>query len=98
MNDTPTNTVPSDANQPEATPLIVSEVKVWWKNYTVWANAITVVTLVLANYFGVQVDTQISAGVLAILNIVLQSPRMATTKAKALARNMAIRARMFRKA
>ena len=73
-------------------------ITVWYKNGVLWTNAVTALVLILTTYCGVTVPTELQVSIMTVINIALQAPKMAPTKAKALARNMAIRARMFRKA
>jgi len=75
---------------------IPGEVKVWYKNVTLWTNVVTVGVLILTQNFGVTIDPQIQTGILAIINIVLRVPTMAVTKAKATSRNKAIKAKFVK--
>ena len=70
------------------------EKKVWYQSIPLWTNVVTVAGLILTNHFGIQIDPKIQAGILAIINIVLQAPRMAATKARAAAHNKMVRSRM----
>lgn len=76
---------------------IPAEVTVWYKNSTLIANAFTATVLILTNYCGVTVPTELQVSIMTVINIALQAPKMATTQAKAVARNMATRARLLRK-
>ena len=69
---------------------------VWYKNVSLWTNAITVGCLVAAQFFGIVIDPKIQAGIIAIINIVLQAPKMATTTASANEHNKSVRARIMR--
>lgn len=69
---------------------------VWYKNVTLWTNIITCGALVLTNYFGVSIPAELQAGLLAIVNLVLQAPGMATTQAGADTHNRVIRSRMMK--
>jgi hypothetical protein len=77
----------------EETPIPV-EKSVWYKNVTLWTNVVAVVAIILNNYFGIAIDPKLQAGILAIINLVLQTPNMATTQAKADAHNKGVRAKM----
>lgn len=77
----------------EDTPIPV-EVTVWWKNVTLWTNVVAVTAMILTNYFGVTIDPKIQAGIIAILNMILQAPKMASTQARAKAHNASVRARI----
>lgn len=77
------------------TPIPVAKT-VWYKNATFWTNVITVSCLAAAQFCGIQLDPKLQAGLLAIVNILLQTPSMATTKAKANLHNKAVRARIIR--
>jgi len=68
---------------------------VWYKNATLWANIITVVVLTLTTYCGIKVPAELQAGILAIVNLILQAPAMTSTKAKADTHNRSIRSRMI---
>jgi hypothetical protein len=69
---------------------------VWYKSVTLWTNVVTVGCLIATQYFGVAIDPKLQAGILAIVNLVLQAPTMAATKARAETHNRAVRARMVR--
>lgn len=77
------------------TPIPVAKT-VWYKNATFWTNVITVSCLAAAQFFGIQFDPKLQAGLLAIINILLRTPSMATTQAKADLHNKAVRARIIR--
>ncbi len=79
----------------EVTPIPV-EKTVWYKNATLWTNIVTVAALVATQYFGVTIDPKLQAGILAIVNLVLQAPTMAATKNSADTHNKAVRSRMMR--
>lgn len=64
-------------------------IQVWYRNPTLWANVITIGSIILADQFGISISKEVIAGLLTIVNIVLQVPQMAPTQDKARARNMA---------
>jgi hypothetical protein len=76
---------------------IPAEVTVWYKNSTLIANAFAAIVLILTNYCGITVPTELQVSIMTVINIALQAPKMAGTQAKAVARNMETRARLFRK-
>jgi hypothetical protein len=75
---------------------IPKEVTVWYKNKALWTNVITVAVLILTTYCGVAVPATLQASILAIVNILIQSPTMATTQEKARRHNRNIRSRLIR--
>jgi len=75
---------------------VPGEVTVWYKNITILTNVVTVGALILTQYFGVVIDPKLQAGILAIINVALRVPSMATTNSRAMAHNRAIRARMIK--
>jgi len=93
MADIPVTPIPPPTPAPAPLP---TEVSVWYKNYTLWANVIAIAGIVLPQFFGIQIDPKVSAGVMAILNVILQAPKMAVTESRAMAHNKAIRAKLFR--
>jgi hypothetical protein len=72
------------------------EKTVWYKNITFWTNVVVAVGLILTTYIGVQMPASLQASILAIVNIILQAPSMASTKAKAIAHNKGVRAKMIK--
>lgn len=82
---------------PEPTPATIPvEVVVWYKSVTLWTNVITTSVLILNQVFGYQIDPKLQAGILAIVNVVLQAPKMAVTQSRATAHNKAVREKLFR--
>lgn len=75
---------------------IPKEVTVWYKNISLWTNVVTVLVLVLTSYCGMAVPAELQASILAIINILLQSKTMASTQAKAVRHNKAVRSRIIR--
>jgi len=67
---------------------------VWYKNKTFWVNLITVAVLISTTYFGIAVPLELQTGLLALVNIILQSPSMAITRARAKYHNRSIRVHM----
>jgi hypothetical protein len=62
-------------------------INVWWKDITLWTNVIAIAALVLNSQFGIALTPEIQASIIAILNVVLKIPRMATTQTSATQRN-----------
>lgn len=75
---------------------IPKEVTVWYKNVSLWTNVVTVLVLISTSYFGVVVPSELQAGILAIINILLQSKTMVSTQSKAVRHNKAVRSRIIR--
>jgi hypothetical protein len=69
---------------------------VWYKNPTLWVNVVVAAALISATYFGVTMPESLQASIIAIVNIVLQSPKMTSSKAKAIAHNKGVRAKMIK--
>ena len=79
----------------DETPIPVQKT-VWYKNAALLTNVVTVGVLILTNYCGVQIPAELQTGIIAIINLGLQVPTMATTSAKALDHNRAIRSQMVK--
>jgi len=75
---------------------IPKEVTVWYKNISLWTNVVTVSVLILTTYCGVTVPAALQAGIMAIVNILLQSNTMVSTQAKATRHNKEVRSRVIR--
>ena len=69
----------------------ITDIKVWWKDITLWTNVISVLVLILNNQFGYAISPELQAGILAIINIILRAPNMATTQAQAKTRSLKAR-------
>lgn len=75
---------------------IPTTITVWYKNIPLLTNVITVAAMILTNYFGVSVPAELQAGILAIINILIQTPNMASTSEKAVSRNRTAKAKMIK--
>lgn len=47
--------------------------KPFWKSKTFWANALALVGLLLQEVFGLDMDTEMQAAILAVINLVLRA-------------------------
>ena len=65
-------------------------INVWYKDVTLWTNVIALAGLILSGHFGIAITPEMQVAILAILNVLLKVPRMATTRARAAVRNMRV--------